>query len=85
MDIQKELNSLTGDATTMVARVNKFDDWGRHFNMRSQTTAQSGGDLKIGLAAMSFYESEFAAISRQAAMISGRASEIRSQIESLLN
>jgi hypothetical protein len=85
VDIQRELMSLTGDATTMVERVNKFDAWGQHFNMRSQTTAESRGNLKVGLAAMSFYESEFAAISRQAAMISGRASEIRSQIENLLN
>lgn len=77
--------SLTGDATTMVERVNKFDAWGQHFNMLSHTTAESRGDLKIGLAAMSFHESEFAAISQRAAMISGHASEIRSQIENLLN
>ena len=85
VNIQKELMSLTGDATAMVARVNRFGAWGEHFNIRFPATAESRRVLKIGEAAMIFYEREFATISRQAAKISVRASEIRSQIENLLN
>ena len=85
MDIQRELLSLAGDANAMVARVNRFDVWGEQFNTRFPPEAESRRVLKIGAAAMIFYESEFATISRQAAKISTRASVIRSQIESLLN
>lgn len=85
MDIQRELMSLAGDATAMVARVNRFDVWGEGFNRRLPARAESRRVLKIGAAAMVFYESEFATISRQAAKISVRASEIRSQIEDVLS
>ena len=85
MDIQRELMSLAGDATAMVARVNRFDVWGEHFSMRFPTAVESRRVLKVGAVAMSFYETEFATISRQAEKISARASEIRSQIEHLLN
>jgi hypothetical protein len=85
MNIQKELMSLTSDATTMIARINRFNVWSEHFNNRFPATAESHKVLKIGAAAMIFYESEFATISRQAAKISTRASEIRSQIENRLN
>ena len=85
MDIQRELMSLAGDATAMVARVNRFDVWGEQFNIRFPSVAESRRVLKIGAAAMIFYESEFSTISRQAAVISARASEILSQIEDLLN
>ena len=85
MDIQRELLSLSGDANAMVARINRFDVWGEQFKMRFPPGAESRRVLKIGAAAMIFYESEFATISRQAAKISARASAIRSQIESLLD
>ena len=84
MNIQRELISLTGDATAMVARVNRFDAWGEHFNTSFPATAESRRELKIGAAAMSLYEVEFATISRKAAKISERAAEVRSQIEDLL-
>jgi hypothetical protein len=84
-DIQRELMSLAGDATTMVARVNRFDVWGEGFNKRFPGGAESRRVLKTGAAARIFYESEFATISRQAAKISARASDIRSQIEGLLS
>ena len=85
VNIQKELVSLTGDATAMIARVNRFNVWAEHFNSRFPAMADSHKVLKTGVAAMIFYESEFGTISRQAAKISTRASEIRSQIENLLN
>jgi hypothetical protein len=85
VNIQRELMSLTRDATAMIARVNRFNVWGEHFNKRFPATAESHKVLNIGAAAMLFYENEFATISRQATKISTRASEIRSQIENLLN
>ena len=84
MDIQREMKSLAGDATAMVARVNLFNVWGESFNARFTAGTKSRSVLQVGAAAMIFYESEFATISRQAAKISAHASEVRSQIESLL-
>jgi hypothetical protein len=83
MDIQRELMSLSGDASAMVARVNQFGKWSEHFTVRFPAAAESRGVLNTGAAAMFFYESEFATISRKAAKIAERASEIRCQIEDL--
>jgi hypothetical protein len=85
VDIQRELMSLSGDASAMVARVNQFGKWSEHFTMRFPAAAESRGVLNTGAAAMFFYESEFATISRKAAEIAERASEIRCQIEDLLS
>ena len=85
MDFQKELLSLTGEAAAMVARVNRLDEWGQHFNLQFAATAGSSTFLKIGVNVMNFYEREFATISRQAAVISEQASEIRSCFADFLN
>jgi hypothetical protein len=85
VDIHKELVSLSGEASAMVARVNQFGVWGENFNERFPSTAESRRLMRLGSAAVWFYESEFATISRKAARISERASEIRCQIEVLLN
>jgi len=78
VNIQKELMSLNCDALAMVVRVNQFGTWGDHFNTRYPSYSRIARVLKMGVAAMLFYESEFANISRKAAKISERASEIRS-------
>ena len=69
----------------MVDRVNRLNVWGESFNTRFAARTKSRRVLQIGAAAMIFYESEFATISRHAANISMRASEIRSRIENLLS
>ena len=84
VNIQRELMSLTGDATAMVARVTRFGAWGERFNERFPATAESRGIMKKGVAAMLFYEHEFSVISSQSASISLRASKVRVEIENLL-